>query len=242
MCYYVTQKTNPREIAKYYKARIAEPIMDDFEPLYLANGFEHPNLSVLINKEGLCLERMQWGLMNNWNKPYAEMLKASNNTLNAKSETIFSLPSFKGNILSNRCVIPVDNFFEYKHVGKDKLPYAIHPKSQPFFNLAGIYSLYQDSLDDVWHSSFSICTTHANVLMSDIHNTKFRQPVIIDNEQINAWLDPFTSKEEVIHLMQPCDDTQMAAYRVDRNMLKMGNKKEVIEAVIEPTAGGLFDT
>ena len=243
MCYYVTQKVNPRAIAKHYKAQIDGPVMEDFEPFYLANGFAHPLLSVFVNNNGLYIEKMQWGLMNNWDKPYAEMLKSSNNTLNAKSETIFNVSSFKGNIMSNRCVLPVDSFFEYKHQGGEKLPYVIHPTNHPFFNLAAIFSQYQDPIERVWHTSFSICTTAANSLMAEIHNTKFRQPVIIDDAQITTWLNPSTSKEEVQHLMQPCDDTKMAAYRVDRNLLKLGNTAVVLKAVDElsrPTQGDLF--
>jgi len=201
------------------------------EQIYFhANGFSHPNLIIITNKDNAHFsEIMQWGLMPGWKKPLADMLKLSNNTHNAKSETVFDLASFKGSIMTKRCMLPVDGFYEYKEVGKDKLPYLIHPKNHPFFNVACIYAHYQDPENAVWYKTFSILTGKANELMADIHNTKFRQPIVINDHQIGAWLDPSTSKEEVIHIMEPCDDSQMAAYRVSRDLIKIGNQPQAMD-------------
>lgn len=227
MCYRVSQK-NPTDLPAYYKAPLAEDVVIK-EIYYHANGFAHPQLLTISQRDGqLQSEQMQWGLMPSWNKPLTDMLKLSNNTLNAKSETIFELASFKGSINKFRCVLPVDGFYEYKEVGKVKLPYFIHPKEQPYFNLACLYAFYKNPLNKEWIKSFAIITAPANELMADIHNTKFRQPVIISDEQVNAWLNPNTQKDELIHLMQPCDDSRMAAYRVSRDLIKIGNEPEAI--------------
>ncbi|MBO9671981.1 MAG: SOS response-associated peptidase [Sphingobacteriaceae bacterium] len=236
MCYRATQTNKAYEYAEYYSAQLINELDLNEQIYYHANGFAHPNLVTIAAKDGARqAERMQWGLMPNWKKPLTDMLKLSNNTLNAKSETIFDLTSFKGSIMTKRCILPVNGFFEYKEVNKDKLPYFIHPKEHPFFNLACIYAFYQDPENQQWHKSFSIVTAPANELMASIHNVKLRQPVIISNEQINSWLDPSTSKEEVIHLMQPCDDRNMAAYRVDRDLIKIGNEPEALAEVPETT-------
>jgi putative SOS response-associated peptidase YedK len=234
MCYRATQTSTTNEYADYYSAPVLNDQDLEDQIYYHANGFAHPNLVAISAKDGARqTERMQWGLMPNWKKPLADMVKLSNNTLNAKSETIFDLASFKGSILTKRCIVPVNGFFEYKEVEKDKLPYFIHPKAHPFFNLACIYAFYQNPDNQQWTKSFSIVTAPANELMASIHNVKLRQPVIISNEQINAWLDPATSKEEVIHLMTPCDDTNMAAYRVDRDLIKIGNQPDALLAISE---------
>jgi putative SOS response-associated peptidase YedK len=235
MCYRATQTSKAYEYADYYKAQLNPNIEIEIEPYYQANGFAHPSLVTISEDEGVKVaDRMQWGLMPNWKKPLPDMLKLSNNTLNAKSETIFELTSFKNSILTKRCILPVEGFFEYKEVRKDKLPYFIHPKQHPYFNLACIYAYYQNPENKEWIKSFSIITAPANELMADIHNTKFRQPVIISNEQISSWLNPTTSKEEISHLMNPCDDSNMAAYRVDRNLIKIGNNSEALQQFEEP--------
>ncbi|WP_443945622.1 SOS response-associated peptidase [Pedobacter sp. AW1-32] len=229
MCYRVSQKVKGTELVKHYKAPLFEELPG--QPVYYhANGFSHPDLWTLANNKDGDKQTisMKWGLMPNWKKPLSEMLALSNNTLNAKGETIFEKPSFKGSIMTKRCILPVDGFYEYKEVGKDKLPYFIHPKEQPYFNLACIYANYQNPETNQWIRSFSIITGPANELMADIHNTKFRQPIILSDSQIDSWLDPNISKEEVIHLMEPCDDTAMAAYRVDRNLIKIGNNPEAM--------------
>ena len=241
MCYRATQTSTPFEYADYYKALLNPSIEIQDNVYYHANGFSHPNLVTIALKESeRQAERMQWGLMPNWKKPLADMIKLSNNTLNAKSETIFDLASFKGSIMTKRCILPVEGFFEYKEVDKDKLPYFIHPKEHRFFNIACIYAFYQNPENKQWIKSFSIITAPANELMTDIHNTKFRQPVIISNDQISSWVDPSTSKEEIVHLMTPCDDSNMAAYRVDRNLIKIGNAPEALKPIGEEPATTLF--
>lgn len=240
MCYRTTQIAKPYEFAAYYKAILKTG--DDAEAYYHANGFSHPNLLTLCeNEEGdRIVDRMHWGLMPPWKKPLADMLKLSNNTLNAKSETVFELPSFKSSIMSKRCILPVEGFFEYKAVDKNKQPYFIHPKNHPYFNIACIYSYYENPENKHWIKSFSILTGPANQLMTDIHNTKFRQPIIISNDQISSWLDPNISKDEIIHLMNPCDDSNMAAYRVSRELIKIGNSPEALTPVPEDSKSTLF--
>ena len=236
MCYRATQTNKAYEYADYYSAHLIDEADLNDQIYFHANGFAHPNLVTIAANDGARqAERMQWGLLPSWGKSLEDAVKQSNNTLNAKSETIFEKPSFKKSILTKRCIVPVNGFFEYKEVDKDKLPYFIHPKDHPYFNLACIYGLFKDPATNIWHKSFSIVTAPANELMASIHNSKMRQPVIISNEQINAWLNPTTSQEELKHLMEPCDDTHMAAYRVDRELIKIGNKPEALKEVPETT-------
>ena len=51
--------------------------------------------------------------------------------INAKAETIASLPSFRDAYKRRRCLLPIDNFFEWKAIlgEKAKQPHAIGLKS-----------------------------------------------------------------------------------------------------------------
>jgi len=51
-------------------------------------------------------------------------------TLNAKSETVFTLPSFKNSIREKRCLVIVDGFYEWRTIGKQKYPYFIQYKER----------------------------------------------------------------------------------------------------------------
>ena len=234
MCYTATQTSKAYEFQDFYKAKIPNPeSIEQHAPLFKADGFTHPDLFVLLQKEGdRELQLMQWGLIPGWKKSMADMRKLSNSTLNAKSETVRSLPSFKNSIVSKRCIIPVNSFFEYKHVDGDKLPYLIHPKEQPFFNLAGIYSYYLNPDNNEWLSTFSILTQPANVFMADIHNSAKRMPLMLSNELISDWINPETPASQIDEIMKyTCDDSSLAAYRVIRNLKTVPNSPEVLDAI-----------
>jgi putative SOS response-associated peptidase YedK len=51
---------------------------------------------------------MRWGLIPSW----ATDMSIGNGTLNARSETVTTLPAFRDSILTKRCLIPADGFYE----------------------------------------------------------------------------------------------------------------------------------
>jgi putative SOS response-associated peptidase YedK len=213
MCYYKSQKTSGREIAKALMAPFV--LADQFAPINNINGFTHPMTPVLSVDNGRSINLYSWGLIPFWVKDWSTATKLRNQTLNAKSEEVFEKPSFRDSIMKRRCIIPVTSFYEWKHVGKEKIPHEIYPKEQPYFYLAGIYSHWNDPATRDLYSTYSVLTGAANELMTDIHNTKKRQPIMIDEGLINTWIDPGLSKPAVIELMQPCDDSNMAAKIID---------------------------
>lgn len=234
MCYTATQVTKAYDLQSYYAANLAPSITPEYySEFYKADGFTHPELMILLNQgDGRLVDLFKWGLMPTWKKPLADMKKLSNSTLNAKSETVRNLPSFKGSIGSKRCIIPVNSFFEYKHVDGDKLPYLIHPVEQPFFNLAGLYSFYKDPETNDWHKTFTILTQPANVFMADIHNTAKRMPMMLDNSLIADWINPDSPVSLIDDIMQfACDDAILHAYRVARDLKKLPNDENVLKPI-----------
>ncbi|RZJ83944.1 MAG: SOS response-associated peptidase [Chryseobacterium sp.] len=234
MCYTATQVTKAYDLQGYYQANLAPSLTPEYESqFYKADGFTHPSLLILINQgDGKLVDLFQWGLMPTWKKPLADMKKLSNSTLNAKSETARNLPSFKGSIGSKRCIIPVNSFFEYKHVDGDKLPYLIHPVEQAYFNLAGLYSFYKDPSTNDWHKTFTILTQPANTFMADIHNSAKRMPMMLSNNLIDDWINPDSPVGLIDDIMQfSCDDSALSAYRVARDLKKLPNDENILKAI-----------
>lgn len=216
MCYHKSVKVKAAEIAKTLQAPF--PDAELFNPIYHANGFAHPDLPVLSMEGGRSIQLFNWGLIPFWVKDWAAAAKLRNQTLNARSEDVFEKASFRDSIKSRRCIIPVTGFYEWKHVAKEKIPYYIHPKEQPLFYLAGIYSTWREPVTKVEMTTYSVLTGAANELMTDIHNSAKRMPLMISAKDVDAWISPGLPKAGIIELMQPCDDRDMAAYTISRDL------------------------
>ena len=107
--------------------------------------------------------------------------------INAKGETVASLPSFRDAYRRRRCLLPIDNFFEWRAIkgARAKQPYAIAMKSGAPFALAGIWENWQKPGSNEWVRTFAVITTAANEFVQDIHD---RMPVIIPKDAYDRWL------------------------------------------------------
>src|SRR5262249_11276146 len=97
--------------------------------------------------------------------------------INAKSETVRTLPTFRDAYRLRRCIVPVDGFFEWKAIKgqKAKQPYAIAMKDGKPFGIGGIWENWKDPGNGEWIRTSAIITTDANPLVADIHD---RMPLI----------------------------------------------------------------
>lgn len=213
---------------------IAEKIIaeqDDTEQLvdqsFHINAFTHPLCPIVTSNPDL--QYYRWGLIPSWVKTEDQAKEIENMTINAKAETIFEKPSFRNPILFRRCIVPSTGFFEWRHEGRNKIPYYILLKEQEIFSIAGIYEAWNNCGKIVY--SFSIITTEANELMSFIHNTKKRMPVILPQEKEMEWLNPNLTKEDIRHLLIPFDTDAMDAYTIKSNFLRMNPKDERVIAL-----------
>lgn len=169
----------------------------------ILSGFDHPQMPVVLHNS---IEMCRWGLIPEWIKERDKALQIQNQTLNAKSETVFEKASFKKAIIERRCIIPVESFFETQHQGKIKVPYEILPKHGKVLSLAGIWELWTSPQTNTTVAGFSILTCAANQVMAKIHNTKERMPVILKSDQIQQWLSPSLSASEIKPMLQACDN------------------------------------
>lgn len=128
-------------------------------------------------------DRLIWGLIPHWVKEAG----GGRRPINAKSETIASLPSFRAAYAKRRCIIPVDNFFEWRKKQPPKQPFAIGMKDGSPFGLAGIWENWRHPASGEHIRTFCILTCPANDLIAAIHD---RMPVILPAEAYERWLSP----------------------------------------------------
>ena len=238
MCFNVAVTAKKADLKKRFKAvlptNIEQNALAELPTNYFVSGFTHPLLPI-IKQDGLF--HFEWGLIPHWTKDAANAKSMSNMTLNAVGETVFEKPSFKNAILSQRCILGINGFFEWQDVNGTKFPYFIHLKSNDIFALGCVFDNWVDNQTKTIKSTFSILTTPANPLMEKIHNVKKRMPLILSPEDEAAWLNPDLTQNEVAALIRPYNTDDMSAYTISKkvNHAKDNrNIQEILDKVIYP--------
>jgi putative SOS response-associated peptidase YedK len=172
------------------------------------------------------LDVLRWGLVPYW----AKDLKVGFANINAKAEGIERRPAFREAFQRRRCLVPVDNFYEWAKAGTGKQPYAIALADRGLMALAGLWENWKSPADE-WVRSFAIVTTEPNELCAQLHN---RMPVVLAPDAWPAWLgeepsDPAQPKS----LLAPYPSDRMIAWPVSA---RVGSVKNNDPSLIEPIA------
>jgi putative SOS response-associated peptidase YedK len=121
------------------------------------------------------LDRLRWGLVPYWAKDE----KIGFKTIKARAETVDTAHSFRSAFKKRRCLIPADDFYEWKKVIGGKIPYSIEMKDDSPFVFAGLWEGWQNPETQEWLRTCTIITGQPNELVAEIHT---RMPVILPPE------------------------------------------------------------
>lgn len=148
--------------------------------------------------------RMAWGLIPSWTKDP----KGGRKPINARAESVASLPSFRDAYARRRCLLPIDSFFEWHAIKgtQPKQPFAIGMKSGEPFALAAIWENWRIPGTEEWMRTFAVITTTANELVSDIHD---RMPVIVPPSAYDRWLVNVEPDPRDLLVPHPSDPMRM---------------------------------
>jgi len=159
---------------------------------------------------------LQWGLIPSWaTKP------AKNRPLiNARAETVADKPSFRDALARQRCLILCDGYYEWQASGKKKQAFYIRQKDERPFAFAGIWDRWYSESNSAMDTC-AIITTAANDLTRPIHE---RMPVILDQADYAAWLDPLhTEKKSLVEMLQPFHSAEMKLDRISAYVNRVQN-------------------
>lgn len=142
---------------------------------------------------------LHWGLIPHWAKEPGIGARM----INARAETAAEKVSFRTALRRQRCLIPVDGFYEWQaRPGGPKQPFDIARQDGAPFAFAGLWEHWQGPNGEEIESC-AILTTEANAFMARLHH---RMPVIIEPADYHAWLLPREARPaELAPLLQPRD-------------------------------------
>jgi putative SOS response-associated peptidase YedK len=173
------------------------------------------------------LDAMRWGLVPFW----AKDIKVGFANINAKAEGIEGKPAFREAFQRRRCLVPVDNFYEWKKTAVGKQPYAIALADRRLMALAGLWETWRSPAGERVRS-FAIITTTPNELCAELHN---RMPVVLKPAAWPAWLgEEPTDAPKLKALLAPYPSEEMVAWPISP---RVGNVKNNDPSLIEPITG-----
>ena len=152
---------------------------------------------------------MRWGLVPFFTKQLSDVKGIS--TINAKAENVEKSPTWRTPFQKRRCLVPASGYYEWKKLdAKTKQPFAFRLKDDGPLAFAGLWDAWKDPSGD-WLQSFSIITTDANELTSEVHS---RMPVILHPKDYTRWLER-ESDRQPIDLLRPFESDAMSATPCD---------------------------
>lgn len=139
---------------------------------------------LLVRDDERVLRSLRYGLIPSWSKSPA----SGSRLINARVETVATLPSFRRAFRAHRCVVPATGYYEWKSVAgrRTKQPVWIHPTDGGILALAGITESWC-SADGENIDSFAILTTEARGAIATIHD---RMPLQLFEGDVDRWLHP----------------------------------------------------
>ncbi len=192
---------------------------------------------VITDKEPQYYQQMVFGLTPNWadkkmylfNARVEGKLNAENDPSYQSEMGIFSMPSFRNAIQKRRCIIPVDYFIEGPEKEKLSKPFLIRRKDQEALILAGIWEEWVDKKTGEIVKTYAILTTAAANLLQTIQH--HRSPLILNDEEIDIWLNPNASTDQLKSIMFPHDFSNAEALPIDPIIKTKVNDPEIIRFV-----------
>ena len=238
MCYETALTKSKKQVKEKFQRGFAFP--DQYEAYFHRSGFTHPKLQIIKMEEPDSIYPAKWGYVPSWGMKDIFAFRKKYNTLNIKSETLFKGLSKEAGT-EKRCLIIADGFFEPHKSAGNSIPYFCYIPTNNFkdgrdlFAFAGIYSELEDDSDSL---SCSILTMEANPFFAEVHNTKKRQPLVLDEGLYQEWFDPNLKEENILELMKNgFTHKEFKAHPVSNDLYKRNidtNKAYIIEAVRPP--------
>jgi len=197
MCGRFVRKTSALQVSQVFAAQInTDELAISFNVAPTSRVF-----AVVNDSNTRSLVNFSWGLIPRW----APDSSRAASMINARVETVAEKPSFRDLVSKNRCVLPMDGYFEWREqlrhdaMKSMKQPFYFSANSESRFShrgvlaVAGLWTSWKDphqSNGQALHTVVALTMT-ANDMVGEIHH---RMPVLLDKQGVESWLDEGTQR------------------------------------------------
>lgn len=150
---------------------------------------------LVIRREGLgelALSPMRWGLRGEIDGPSI----LAHPLTSTRTDVLKANPEWRRLLNAQRCIIPAEQFFEWKRVAEVKTrEYCIRLKSGKPMMIAGLWNR-----SDSCGETFAYISCAANPLVSLIHD---QMPALLDPTEVANWFNPDATLESLLSSLKP---------------------------------------
>lgn len=122
---------------------------------------------------------------------------AKGGLFNLRSENAVAKPYYQRMLLTQRVIVPVSHFYEWRKLGSQRLPIAVSRADGRPLNLAGLLGTWQGQ------PATTILTTVPNAEIAELHN---RMPVALNDDDAATWVLEELSLQQIEEFLKPCPD------------------------------------
>ena len=178
-----------------------------FKPRY--NAAPMQLMPVITSQKPDTIQMFKWGLVPSWSLDE----KTGSNFINGRAETMNSKTPFKNCVKTQRCLIPADGFYEWKKIGKDKVPFRFTLNTEEIFSFAGLWDTWENPDTKETLNTFTILTIEANKKVEEVSD---RMPVILRKDLERLWIAESINDSQINSLIKPYDATLMTSYQTHK--------------------------
>jgi putative SOS response-associated peptidase YedK len=224
MCGRSSLTKQEKDIEARFKASFYSDELERYNPIPNYNVAPTHMMPAITQQDPTVIQLYKWGLIPSW----AKESKIGASMINARLESLQEKPAFKKLLSSQRCILPLDGFYEWRRDGSNKIPFRIQTTDQEIFSVAGLWDQWRDINTSHMVHSFTIITLPSNEFMQQIHD---RMPAILTPDDERNWLGDRTNDGEILKLITPYPSDKMKMYRVSD---RVNNVRERSEDIIFP--------
>lgn len=168
--------------------------------------------------EELILKQQRWGLMPYWGK----------SSVHTSLDSLGDKPYLGTMLKKKRCVLPCSGFYIWKTEGKVKRAWRVVHNDRRTFAMPGLYDVWLDSEKN----EFPMCTV---ITAGNAFGTDHALPLVLDEEGMDAWLDPQESRvDRLLAMLNGLPRAEFRMYPVTPLVERLGLETPDCIAELEP--------